>query len=205
MREPGFEDLADLWQDGEEVDREVFEALARRARLKGRLLAYADFALLILLLGGLVPGILMAPNRTTIAAAILLLVATLWLSWTRRRYRQMAATLNTSDPAAFLESSVANALANLRRVNLSLVLMAPLVAMVAVFKGGQRSRGGIETLPEGIWEWLGTPKTWIGLTIVFLIVLAMFRSRRRLHAELVKLERLRLDYEEEKRRDLGIE
>lgn len=205
MREPGFEDLADLWQDSEEGNREAFEAMARRARLKGRLLAYADFALLLLLLAGLIPGILLAPNRTTIAAAILLLGATLWMSWTRRRYRQMAATLNTSDPAAFLESSVANALANLRRVNLGLVLMAPLVAMVAVFKGGQHSRGGIETLPQGIADWLATPKTWIGLTIVVLVVLAMLRSRRRLRSELGQLESLRLAYEEEKRRDLGIE
>ena len=205
MREPGFEDLVDLWQDSEEGNREAFEALARRARRKGRLLAYADFALVLLLLGGLVPGILMAPNPMTIAAAILLLIATLWLSWTRRRYRQMSAALNTSDPASFLESSVANVMANLRRVNLSLVLIAPLLVMVALFKGSQRSRGGIETLPQGIVEWLGSPKTWAGLIIVALIVLAMIRSRRRLREELGRLESLRLDYERERLRDAGIE
>jgi TRAP-type C4-dicarboxylate transport system permease large subunit len=205
MREPGFDDLANLWQDGEEVDREVFEALARRARWKGRLLAYADFALVLLLLGGLLPGIFLAPNATTIAAAILLLVATLWLSWTRRRLRQMASTLNTSDPAAFLQSSVANAKANLRRVNLSLMVIPPLLVMVAIFKGSKRSQGGIETLPQGILEWLGSPRTWVGLTIVFLMVLAMFRSRRRLRGELGRLENLRLDYERERQRDVGIE
>jgi hypothetical protein len=205
MREPGFDDLADLWQDPDDGNREVFEALAHRARWKGRLLGYADFALVLLLLAGLLPGIFMAPNATTIAAAILLLVATLWLSWTRRRLRQMASTLNTSDPAAFLESSVANAKANLRRVNLSLMVIPPLLVMVAIFKGSQRSRGGIEALPQGILEWLSSPRAWIGLTIVFLMVVAMFRSRRRLRGELGRLESLRLDYEEEKRRDVGIE
>jgi hypothetical protein len=117
----------------------------------------------------------------------------------------MASTLNTSDPTAFLESSVVHAKANLRRVNLSLMAIPPLLVMVAIFKGSQRIRGGIETLPQGMMEWLSSPRAWIGLTIVFLMVVAMFRSRRRLRGELSKLERLRLDYEEEKRRDLGTE
>ncbi|HEX8241573.1 MAG TPA: hypothetical protein VF574_17685 [Allosphingosinicella sp.] len=205
MREPGFEDLANLWQDAEVGDRAAFEALARRARLKGRLLAYADFALVLLLAGGLLPGIVLAPNPMTIAAAVLLLVATLWLSWTRRRYRQMAATLNTSDPAAFVESSVAYARANLRRVNLSLILTGPLVATAIVFKAAKRSRGGLETLPQGLLEWVSEPRSWIGLAVVALVVLFMLRSRRRLRGELGRLEELRLDYEREKRRDAGIE
>jgi hypothetical protein len=205
MREPGFEDLADLWQDPDEGDREAFEALARRARRKGRLLAYADLALVLLLLVGLVPGILLEPNPVTVATAILLLIVTLWLSWTRRRFRQMAATLNTSDAASFLESSVVHAKANLRRVRLSLMLMPLLVTMAIVFKGSQRSRGGVETLPEGILEWAGTPRAWFGLAVVLLLVLAMLRSRRRLQRELGRLENLQLDYEREKRRDVGTE
>jgi hypothetical protein len=205
MREPDFEDLADLWQDAEVGDREAFEALARRARRRGRLLGYADLAFVLVLLGGLLPGILLAPNPVTIAAAVLLLVATLWLSWTRRRYRQMAATLNTSDPAAFIESSIANALANLRRVNLSLILTGPLVAVAIVFKATKRSRGGLETLPQGLLEWVSAPRSWLGLAIVFLLVVAMLRSRRRLRGELGRLENLRQDYERESRRDVGIE
>lgn len=205
MREPGFDDLADLWQDPDEGDREAFEALARRARRRGRLLGYVDLALVLLLVGGIVPGIFMAPNAATVATAILLLVATLWLSWTRRRMRQMAATLNTSDPMAFLQSSVANANANLRRVNLSLMIMPPLVAMTIAFKGSQHSEGGIENLPQGVLEWASSPRAMIGLTVVSLIALALFRSRKRLRAELSRLESLRLDYEEEQRRDAGME
>jgi hypothetical protein len=205
MREPGFEELADLWQDRDDGNREAFEVLARRARLKGRLLGYADLALLILLVVGIVPGIFMAPNALTIAMALLLLAATLWLSWARRRHRQMAATLNTSDPAAFLESSVANVNANLRRVNLSLLLMPLLVAMAVVFKGSQRSRGGLETLPQGILEWASLPRTWVGFAIVFILVVALFRSRRRLRRELGSLESLRLDYERERQLDVQIE
>jgi hypothetical protein len=204
MREPGFEDLADLWQDSEEGNREAFEALARRARRKGRLLAYADTAFFVLLFGGLVPGIFLAPNASTVAIAILLLAATLWLSWTRRRLRQMAATLNTGDPAAFLESSVANARANLRRVNLSLAIMPPLVAVTIAFKGSQHS-DGIAHLGQGILEWASAPKAMIALAVVLLFFLSVVRSRRRLRAELGRLESLRRDYEDEGRRDLGTE
>ncbi|HEX8063423.1 MAG TPA: hypothetical protein VF535_09415 [Allosphingosinicella sp.] len=205
MREPGFEDLAELWQDSGEGDREVFEAMARRARRKGRLLGYADLAFVLLLVGGILPSIFMAPNAITIVTAILLLIATLWVSWTRRRHRQMAATLNTSDPTAFLESSLANARANLRRVNLSLLVMAPAVVVTIVFKGSQHSRSGIEDLARGIAEWASLPRAWIGLAVVFVLVLALFRSRRRLRMELRQLESLSLDYEREKRRDVGME
>lgn len=205
MREPGFEDLADLWQESEEVNREVFEALARRARRKGRLLGYADFVLFLLIVLGIVPSLFMAPNAITITVAILLLVATLWVNWTRRRLRQKAFTLNTSEPAAFLEGSVANAKANLRRVNLSLMLMPPMIMMAIIFKVSQRSRGGIETLPQGLLEWASVPRAWAGLTVVALLLLVTFRSRRRLRRELARLENLRLEYEREKRRDLDIE
>lgn len=205
MREPGFEDLAELWQDPEEGDREAFKAMARRARRKGQLLGYADFALVLLLIGGLLPGLFMAPSATTIATALLLLVATLWLTWTRHRLRQMASTLNTSDPAAFLESSIVNVKANLRRVNLSLILLPVFVAMAAAFKGSQRSKGGIEDLPQGIWEWASSGRAMIALTIIFLIFLSVVWSRRRLRAELSRLESLRRDYEEESRRDVGID
>jgi len=204
MREPGFEDLADLWQDWEEGDREAFEALARRARRRGRLLGYADLGLLVLLVGGTILGIFMTPNATTIATAILLLVATLWLSWTRRRLHQMAATLNTSGPAAFLESSVTIAKANLRRANLSLILMPPLVAMAIAFKGSQHSEG-LENLPQGILEWASSVRAMIALAVVLLFFLSVVRSRRRLRTELSRLESLRQDYEEERRRDIGIE
>ncbi|MEA3009534.1 MAG: hypothetical protein QOJ91_1226 [Sphingomonadales bacterium] len=205
MREPGFEDLANLWQDPEDGNRELFEALARRARRKGRLLGYADFVLFLLIVLGIVPSLFMAPNAVTVTVAILLLVATLWLNWTRRRLRHKAFALNTSETAAFLEGSVANAKANLRRVNLSLMLMPPMVVMALIFKVSQRSRGGIETLPQGILEWASVPRAWAGLTVVAVLLLLTFHSRRRLRAELAQLEKLRLDYEREKRRDLGIE
>ncbi len=205
MREPGFEDLAELWQDGEEGDREVFEAMARRARRRGRLLGYADLGLIVLLVGGVLSSVFMTPNPTSIVIAVPLLIATVWLSLTRRRLRQMSATLDTSDPATFLESSIVNAKANLRRVNLSLMVMPPVVAMAAVFKGSQRNKGGIEDLPQGVWEWASSVRAMIALTIIFLIFLSVVWSRRRLRAELSRLESLRQDYEEEKRRDVGID
>lgn len=206
MREPGFEDLADLWQDGEEGDREVFEAMARRARRRGRLLGYADLGLFVLLVGAVLSSVFMAPTPTSMVIAIPMLVATVWVTWTRRRLRQMSATLDTSDPAAFLESCVANAKANLRRVNFSLIVVLPLLTtMAAVIKGSQRSRGGIEGLLQGIWEWASSVRAMIALTIIFLIFLSVVWSGRRLRAELRRLESLRQDYEEESRREVGID
>ena len=202
MREPGFEELVDLWQDPEDGDREVFEALARRARRRGRLLALADIGFFLVLAVGVLLSVFTTPHPMTMVMAIVLLAATVWLSLTRRRLRQMTATLNTSDPAAFLESSVAIAKANLRRVRLSLRLIGPLIVMGIVFKGSQRSEG-IADLPQGILEWASRPVAQIALAVIFLIVLNLFRSRRRLRAELSRLESLRLDYEEEKRRDDG--
>lgn len=203
MREPGFEDLADLWQDGEEGDREVFEAMARRARRRGRLLGYADIGLFVLLVGGVLSSVFMTPNLTSIVVAIPILVATVWVSWTRRRLRQMSRALDTSDPAGFLESCVANAKANLRRVKISLFMVPLFTVLAAVFKGSQRSRGGIEGLPRGILEWASQGRAMIVLVIIFLIFMSVLWSRRRLRAELSRLETLRQDYEEESRRDVG--
>lgn len=203
MREPGFEELADLWQDREEGDPEAFEALARRARRKGRILGYADLGFILLLVGGVILSIFMTPNPMTIGFAILLLAATLWLNWTRRRMRQMMGTLNTSDPVAFLESSITYAKANLRRVNLSCVLLPPLVAIAVAFKGSQHSQGGIANLPQGIVQWASSPRAWIALTVVLLIALSFVRSRRKLQNELSRLESFQLEYEEERRRDVG--
>lgn len=204
MREPGFEDLVDLWQDPDEGDREAFEALARRARRRGRLLALADIGFVVVLVGGVLMSVFATPHPMTMVMAVVMLAATFWLSWTRRRLRQMTATLNTSDPAAFLESSLAIAKANLRRVRLSLRLIGPFIVLAILFKGSQRSEG-IENLPQGILEWASRPVAQIALAVVFLIVLGLFRSRRRLRAELDRLESLRLDYEEESRRDDGVE
>lgn len=202
MREPGFEELADLWQDPDDGDREAFEALARKARRRGRLLSYVDLAFVVLLVAPLLT-VFLTPNPVVVAAALVLLMATLWISLVRWRLRQMAATLNTNNPTAFVASSLRNVTANLRRVNLSLVLTPLFVAAAILFKGSQRSSGGMHLL-EGVWAWASSLRGLAALAVVALFVVALIRSRARLQAELRRLESLRLEYEEERLRDEGL-
>lgn len=203
MTDPELEELAGLWQDSDPAEVARFEALARRAQRKGRLLGYADLALAALLVGGTLFGTLMTPHPTTIAAAFLLIGATVWLTWKRRGLRQMAATLNTTDPAAFLESSVRNATANLRRVTLNLMLI-PLFMACAILFRASRNASDVYHLLEGVWEWVSSARGTGALIIVALLLASLVRSRRRLRGELRQLEDLRRDYEEERQREEGL-
>lgn len=201
MREPGFEELADLWQDPIDGEREAFEALARRARRRGRLLGYIDIALAAVIVGATLLGAFATPHPAIIGIALLLIVATLWLTWKRRSLRQMAAALNTANPAAFVESSVRSATSNLRRVTLGLVLIPPLFATAVLFRVTRRTGGEFDHLLEGIVAWASAPRGMIALTIAVLLMARLAYSRRQLRIELRRLEKLRLDYEEESRRD----
>lgn len=200
MTDPELQEFAGLWQEPDPPELARFEELARRARRQGRLLGYADIALTLLLVAPLVT-VFMKPHPVMIAVAVPLLIATVWLFWARRRLRQMTATLNTSDPAAFLESSVGNATANLRQVTLTIMLMPVFATVAVLFKGSQRSGGRFDHLIEGVWTWASSARGLIALAAVVLLFAAFVRSRKRLREELRRLERLRLDYEEERRRD----
>jgi hypothetical protein len=202
MTDSELQELADLWQEADPAEVARFERFARRARRQGRLLAYADLALALLIVAPLAT-VPMTPHPTMIAVALLLLLATGWVSLKRRRLRQLTATLNTSDPAAFLESSIQNTKADLRRVRLTLMLMPLFVGATILFKGSQRSDNKLEHLPEGVWAWASSPRGLIALTVVAVVLAVLVRSRRRLKVELRRLERLRLEYEEENRRDDG--
>ena len=196
MREPGFDDLADLWQNPEEADREAFEALARRARRRGRALAYADWALAAVLVGGSCFALLASPGRLTTVAAVLLLVATIWLTWHRRRLRQMAGTLETADRQTFIASSVRIARANLRRVTLSLVALPPLVLFALFSKMSARADPGRFLL-----DWAQSPRGMISLAVFAALIALSVRSILRIRNELARLEKLRQAYEQESRAD----
>jgi hypothetical protein len=197
MREPGFDDLADLWQDTEEGDRQAFEAAARRARRKGRALGYADWALAVVLVGGSFFALFASHGPLTTAAAILLLVLTVWLTWHRRRLRQMAGTLDTADRQAFIESSVRSARANLRRVTLSLIALPPLVIFALLAKMSARHGGEVSDPGQRLLEWAQSPRGMISLAVFAVLIAFSVRSIRRIRSELRRLETLRQAYEEE--------
>jgi uncharacterized membrane protein len=205
MREAGFDEFADLWQDPEEGEQEAFEALARRARRHGRLLAYGDIAMAVLIVGGTALGMVMTPHPVTAAVALVLLVATGWVTWQRRKLRQMTATLNTTDRAGFLESSIRNASANLRRVMLSLMFFPFLIALAVLFKLSLRDDRFWEHPLAALAGWAGSVRGVIALTLLATAVLLLLRSRRRIRAELRRLQQLDVDYAAEAHREKQME
>jgi len=197
MTDPELQDLAELWQQPDAAEAEKFQLLARRARRRGRFLGYADWALALVLVGGSLFALLASHGPLTTFAAVGLLVATIWLTWQRRRLRQMASTLDTADRQAFIASSVRSARANLRRVTLSIIALPPLVILALLSKMAFR-RGGYVSDPGPILlAWAQSTRGMISLAIFALIIAWSLRSALRIKKELRHLESLRRAYEEE--------
>lgn len=197
MTDPELQELAELWQQPDAEEAEKFQSLARRARRRGRYLAYADWALAIVLVGGSLFAILASPGRLTTFAAIGLLVATIWLTWQRRRLRQMARALDTTDRQGFIESSIRSARANLRRVTLSILALPPLVILALLSKMSFRRGGPVSDPGEVLLAWAQSPRGMISLAIFALLIGLSLRSILRIRKELRSLDALRRAYEEE--------
>ncbi|HYG46495.1 MAG TPA: hypothetical protein VD846_01005 [Allosphingosinicella sp.] len=199
MTDPELQELAELWRQPDAAEAEKFKTLARRARRQGRLLAYADWALALVLVGGSVFALLAAPGRLTTFAAILLLLATIWLTWQRRRLRQMASGLDTADRQGFIESSIRSARANLRRVSLTLVALPPLVIFALLGKMSVRRGGHVADPAQVLLDWARSPRGMISLAIFALLIALSLRSILRIRNELRRLRDLRRAYAEESR------
>ena len=199
MTDPELQELAELWREPDSAPAEDFQSLARRARRRGRFLADADWALAAVLVGGSLFALLVGPGPFTTIAAVLLLVATIWLTWQRRRLRQMASTLDTADRHGFIESSVRSARANLRRVTLSLIALPPLVIAALLTKMGARRGGHVSDPGQILLIWAQSPRGIISLAIFALLIALSLRSILRIRNELRRLESLRDAYEEENR------
>jgi hypothetical protein len=203
MNRPELDEFAALWNDGPDpLEQEQMEAYARTARRRGRLLDYIDYAAMLGLFVMFVGGALISTSPLTIAVAVPLMIAVTWMTWKRRNLRQVARTLNTSDRAAFIESSLRNARANLRRNTIGLASMPFLVPVALAFKVSLRTGGG----PAEVWDafllWTQTLRA--PLTVVGLLVIAAFalRARRKIKSEMRRLETLRAGYEAEAEREI---
>jgi hypothetical protein len=197
MTDPELQELADLWQEADASEAAAFEAAARRARRQGRLLAYGDLAWAVLLIGGSLFAALMAPGPGTTAAALFLLVATVWLTWKRRKIRQMSRTLDTSDRQSFLASSVRNARGDLRRVTLSMIVFPFLVPMALLVKVSFRTGSDIAHPLDVLTEWAQSTRGIFTLCLFAIIMGFTYRSRRKIKAELRRLEDMRRAYAEQ--------
>jgi len=198
MREPGFEEFADLWQDPADNEQEVFEALARRARRHGRLLAYGDIAWWVMIVATLALGSVMTPHPMAITAALLLVGFTTVISWQRRKLRQMSSTLNTASRSAFLESSMRYITGKMRRAMIGIVGSPIAMVLSVLYKMNLRDEHFWEHPLVDFGAWLMSWRAAFGFSFLTLVLLWLSTSWRRSRAELRRLQQLERDYNEER-------
>lgn len=202
MTDPDLQRLADLWTESDDsAEREAFDAMARKARLRGRIFAYLDFAAVAFILATSVLGFLMKPGPVTMVAAIALIVITIIVTRKRRQIKQMTRTLDSASRQAFIETSLSNAGANLRRTRLSLAFFVPGMVLALAYKMALRVDGRTAEIPAEFIDWVQTPRGIITMALLALLFAWGLRTARRIKQELRRLEELRAAYAEEERRD----
>jgi hypothetical protein len=198
MNRPEFDEFAALWQDEpDQLEQAQIEAYVRSARRRGRLLAYADYAIALMLVGGFGIGAFISQSPLTLILAVLLMVAITWMTWKRRKIRQMALTLSTSDRESFIESSIRNVRANLRRQYIGIGSLPLVVPLALLFKVSFRTGGGPEEVLDAFVAWTHTIRAPITIIVLIAIAGLSIRAIRKLKRELRQLERLRDGYREE--------
>ena len=203
MTDPDLQDFADLWTEADSAGHEAFEKLARRARRRGRLFAYLDFAAVAFILGITVFSFIARPGTVTMIAAIVLIATTLLVTRKRRQIRQMARALDTASRQAFIETSISNAAANLRRNRLGLAFFPVGVVLALTYKMAVRTGGQSELMLGSFLEWIQTPRGIVTLILLALVFAWGLRSARRAKLELHRLEEVRAVYAEADRNDEG--
>lgn len=203
MTDPDLQKLAELWTESDAAEQESFEAMARKARLRGRIFAWLDFAAVAFILGVSVLGIVMKPGTVAMIAAIVMLVSTVIVTRKRRQIKQMARTLDTASRHAFIETCINNATANLRRTRLSLAFFPVGVGAALTYKMALRVDGRSELMLGAFVEWVQTLRGVITFVILALLFAWGVRTAWRIKRELRRLEDLRAAYAEEDGYDGG--
>lgn len=201
MTDPDLQRLADLWTEPEAAEQEAFEILARKARLRGRIFAYLNFAAVAVTVGGVALGVFMKPGAVTMVAAIALLVTTVIVLRKRQQIKQMTRTLETAGRQAFIETSISNAAANLRRTRLSLAFFPIGVVIALTYKMSVRVGGNAERIPAEFVAWAPSPRGLMTFLVLALLFAWGVRTAWRIRRELRRLEELRAAYAEEARQD----
>ena len=195
MTDPELMDFAELWQQEPSAEeRAEFEAAARRVRRHGRFLAFADVALAVVLVSGMILGFFLQPDAFTAIIAGLFIVATVWLSLQRRKVRNMARTLDTTDRHAFIASSIRNANASLRRIVLSMCFLPTFGLLAVLFKLNMRSGGHLEDPLSALADWAVSTRGVIGLTGLAIIMMFLVRAWRKCRSEIARLNELESAY-----------
>ena len=196
MTDPDLMEFADLWQQEPTAEeRAHFEEAAGRVRRQGRLLAFADVAFALVIVVGMILGFFLQPGTYSAIIAGLFIVATVWLSLQRRKVRNMARTLDTTDRQAFIASSIRNANASLRRVWLSLCFLPTFVLLAVLFKLNMRSGGHLEHPLTALASWAFSMRGVIILAGLVIISGILIRAWRKCRAELRRLRELEGAYQ----------
>lgn len=202
MTGPDLDEFAELWQgDPDPAEQARMEALAAKARRRGRLLAYADYALAALIVGGSIFGAYAVRGPVTMVTALLLVVGTTWFTMKLRATRQMSRTLSTVDRESFIQTSLRNAQASLRRIALGLIFVPVLVPVVLVWKVSLRNGGRIPDPLQVLLDWAQSPRGIITMSLMAAAAAITIRSQRKLKREIHQLEELREAYREETSRE----
>ncbi|HEX8225678.1 MAG TPA: hypothetical protein VF605_17845 [Allosphingosinicella sp.] len=202
MTDPDLQKLAELWKEADSAEPpQAFETMARKARRRGRIFAWLDVAAVTFILGTSLVGFLMEPGPVTMVAAIALVVTTLIVTRKRRQIKQMTRTLDTASRGAFIDTSISNAAANLRRTRLSLAFFPLGVVIALTYKMALRANGRTDLIPATFVEWVQTPRGIITMALLALLFAWGVRTARRTKRELRRLEELRAAYSEEDRQD----
>jgi hypothetical protein len=202
MTDPDLQNLADLWKEADAGEEQrAFEVMARKARRRGRIFAWLDFAAVAFILVTSLVGFLMVPGPVTMVTAIALVVTTIIVTRKRRQIKQMTRTLDTASREAFIDTSISNATANLRRTRLSLAFF-PLGAVIALtYKMALRVGGRTELISGEFVEWVQTARGIITMALLALLFAWGLSTARRIRRELRRLEELRAAYSEEDEQD----
>ncbi|MEA3038874.1 MAG: hypothetical protein QOE79_1387 [Sphingomonadales bacterium] len=201
MREPGFEDFAALWTEQGDAERQAFEAVARKARFQGRLHAYSDIVLVVMIVGISIAGAVLKPSGLMLAISVVIAGSSIAITWKRRKIRQMTRTLDTSSREGFLETSLQNARADLRRLTLSLFVFPLSLPVAVLFKVAWRHGGHLVHPLAELAAWVTSVRGVITLSVFVFLGAATVRSRLKVKAELRRLKALEDAYRDESERD----
>ena len=204
MTDPDLMEFAELWQSEPTAEeRAQFEEAARKVQTQGRFLAFADIALALVLVSGMILGFFLQPGPISAAIAGLFIVATVWLSLKRRKVRNMARTLDTTDRHAFIASSIRNANASLRRIVLSMCFLPTFGLLAVLFKINMRSGGHIDDPLTALAEWAVSTRGVIVLGGLAIIMAFLVRAWRKCRSEIAHLNELENAYQKAGSMDEG--
>jgi hypothetical protein len=113
----------------------------------------------------------------------------------------MTRTLDTSSREGFLETSLQNARADLRRLTLSLFVFPLSLPVAVLFKAAWRHGGHLAHPLTELAAWVTSVRGMITLSVFVFLGAATVRARLKVKAELRRLKALEDAYRDESERD----